>query len=287
MIQTTEGRTEESSRRLFLRSAAHTFERVIAQGTSCSEFEAQVISQKAQEVFRLGQHNEDNTLQPGQIVWQAIVEREPAGKPLRECQFKTVRLTLHSIEEDREVLVMHGHSAKRGQQCMRMATEALDQGTLLTQEDLAALLDSDVKTIRTDIKRYQQQHKILIPTRGNKKDIGPGITHRERAVELYLEGKDQVAIARDMKHSLKAVERYIHTFCRVAFCQSQMKDTLATALVVGISVTGVNRYLDVKQRYQQRDCYKARIAEIEEEGTRYWEYVDSKKKPGQRVRRSR
>jgi hypothetical protein len=286
MIETTEGRTAEATRRMFLRSAVQTFERVVTEGTSCSTFEAQVISDKAQEVFRLGQYNEDDTMQPGQIVWQAILEREPAGKPLRECQFKTVRLTLHVIEEDREVLVKHGHSAKRGQQCMRVATEAMDQGVLLTQEDLATLLDSDVKTIRTDIKRYQQQHKILIPTRGNKKDIGPGITHRERVVELYLEGKDQVAIARDMKHSLKAVERYIHTFCRVVFCQSQMKDTLATALVVGISVAGVNRYLDVKQRYQRQDCYKARIDEIEHEGTRYWEYVDSKKKPGQRVRRS-
>ena len=37
----------------------------------------------------------------------------------------------------------------------------------------------------------------------------------EKAVELYIQGKDAVAIARDLKHSLKAVERYIQTFCRV------------------------------------------------------------------------
>lgn len=287
MVQTTCMRAEESSKRLFLRSAAHTFERVVAQGTSCSPFEATVISQKAQEVFRLGAHGDDQAMQPGQVVWRGIAEGEPAGKPLDACVFKQLRLTLHAIEEDREVLREYGHSAKRGQQCMRMTTEALDQGALLTQEDLATLLDSDVKTIRTDIKRYQQKLSILIPTRGNKKDIGPGITHRERAVELFLEGKDQVAIARDLQHSLKAVERYIQTFCRVVFAQQQLRNSLKTALVVGVSVPLVNKYLATKDKYLKTHAYQERIAEIEAEGTRFWEYQDGKKKPGQMGRRSK
>jgi hypothetical protein len=287
MVQTTALREQESTKRLFLRSATNTFERVVAEGTSCSSFEATVIAQKAQEVFRLGDHNDDATMQPGQVVWQAIEEGEPAGKPLSCCKFKHLRLTVFAIEEDREVKLHYGHSAKRGQQCMRIATEALDQGALLTQEDLAELLDSDVKTIRNDIKRYQQKHNILIPTRGNKKDIGPGITHRERTVELFLEGKDQVAIARDLKHSLKAVERYIQTFCRVVYAQQQLRNSLKTALVVGVSVASVNRYLGVRDKYLKTPEYKERIAEIEAEGTRFWEYQDGKKKSGRTARRSK
>jgi len=285
MIQTTAIRDEESSERLFLRSAAHTFERVIADGTSCSPFEASVIADKAQEVFRLGEHGDNSSMQPGQILWRAIDEKEPAGKPLSQCIFKTVRLTFLILEEDFEVLHTYGHSAKRGQQCMRIATEAAEQGALLTQEDLAAILDSDVKTIRTDIKRYQEKHGILIPTRGTKKDIGPGVTHRERAVELYLQGKDQVAVARDLQHSLKAVERYIQTFCRVVFCQGQLMNTLKTALVVGVSIASVNKYLDLRQKYCKSDAYRERIGEIESEGTRFWEYLDGKKKFGRTARR--
>jgi len=282
MIQTNAIRHEESSNRLFLRSAAHTFERIVAEGTSCSPFEASVIAEKAQEVFRLGEHGDDRSMQPGQIVWRAIDEKEPAGKPLSQCQFKTIRLTYLALKEDMEVVRRYGHSAKRGQQCMRIATEAAEQGALLTQEDLAAILDSDVKTIRTDIKRYQQKYGILIPTRGNRKDIGPGVTHREKAVELYLQGKDQVAVARDLQHSLKAVERYIQTFCRVVFCQGQLKNTLKTALVVGVSVASVNRYLNLRDRYCTTDAYKERIDEIESEGTRFWEYLDGKKNLGGR-----
>jgi hypothetical protein len=282
MIHTTGLREEESNKRLFLRSAAHTLERVVAKGTSCSPFEASVIAEKAQEVFRLGSFNDDHTMQPGQTVWRAIAEDEPPGKPLHECVFKAIRLTVFAIEEDREVLYRFGHSAKRGQQCMRMASEALDQGALLTQEDLATLTDSDVKTIRTDIKRFQQKHGILIPTRGNKKDIGPGITHREKAVELYLQGKDAVAIARDLQHSLKAVERYLQTFKRVLYCQWQVRNSLKTAMIVGVSVALVNRYLVVRDRFIATEGYKERIGAIEDEGGMFWEYQGGKKSLGGR-----
>ena len=157
----------------------------------------------------------------------------------------------------------------------------------MTQEDIAIRLDCDVKTIRTDIKRYQQKHDVIIPTRGNKKDIGPGLTHRERAVEFFIQGKDTVAIARDMNHSLKAIERYTHAFCRVVYCQAQLRDTLKTALVVGVSVVAVDRYLGLKDKYWNRHEYSERLSEIEKVGSQFWEYQDSKKKPGQSKRSQR
>ncbi len=137
---------------------------------------------------------------------------------------------------------------------------------MLTQEDLATLPDSDPKTIRKDIKRYQRKYGILIPTRGNKKDIGPGITHREKAVELYLQGKDAVAIARDLQHSVKAVERYTQMFKRLLYCQRQVRNSLKTALIFGISNALVNRYLALRDAYIKTEGYQQRIAEIEEEG---------------------
>jgi hypothetical protein len=287
MLQTTQSRTKESSKRILIRSAANTFKRVITEGTNCSAFEAVIISEKAQEVFRIGQYNDDVTLQPGQMIWKAISQREPAGKPLTQCIFKTITLTIHSLEEDRETLSQYGHSAKRGQQINRITNEALDQGTLLTQEDLATLLDSDVKTIRNDIKRYQTVHQILIPTRGTKKDIGPGVTHREKAVELFIKGNDALTIARDLKHSLKAIERYVQTFCRTIYCQREVKDTFKTALIVGISVALVNKYLELSTQYFNTPAYKDRMGEIEDVGSRFWLSQDLKKTAGRVTRRSK
>jgi len=281
MNPTTLMRHEESTERIFLRSAATTFQNVIKDGTSCSPMEAGVIAEKALEIFRLGDYNEDRKMQPGQMVWRAIDQNEPAGKPLNLCVFKEIKLTVHCIEEDTAVHRAHGASAKRQQQCLRMTNEAYDQGTLLTQEDLAILLDSDVKTIRGDIKKLQDKHGILIPTRGNKKDIGPGITHRDKAVMKFLEGNDPVAIARDMSHSLKAVERYIHGFCRIVYAQQQTKNSLTTALVVGVSTALVDKYLTLKDTYMKTPSYQSRIAEIEEVGTQFWVCQDGKKNLGQ------
>jgi len=285
MVKTYHDRSEESTRRLALRSTAQSFSRIIEEGTNCSLFEASVIADKAQEVFKIGDYREDQSLQPGQMIWQAISEDEPPGKPLKECVFKKIRLTVHSLSEDMQVRKEHGLSAKRGQQIMRITQESLDQRALLTQEDLAILLDSDIKTIRTDIKRYQKEYEVMVPTRGSKKDIGPGLTHREKVVVLFIQGKDTVAIARDLKHSLRAVERYVHTFCRVIFCQEKLNSTLKTAMVVGISVSAVNRYLDLKAKYWNNPQYQERLTEIEKMGSQYWECQDGKKKPGQTKRR--
>ena len=286
MIDTTAQRKAQSTERLSHRSTANTLRAVIEQGTNCSPFEAEIISEKALEILRVGPHARENELQPGQMMWRAIEEGEPAGKPLAHCKFKTIRLTVHSLEEDLVVLHKAGRSTKRGQQILRMTQEALDQGALLTQEDLAVILDSDVKTIRTDIHRLQKAYELLVPTRGTRKDIGPGVTHRDKVTELYLRGTDAVQIARDMKHSLKAVERYIRTFSRVVYTQSALHNTLKTALVTGVSIGVVERCLDLKERYRTEGFYRERLAEIEQEGRLFWEAQGFKKKRGRMKRRT-
>lgn len=281
MIETTAIRTEQAEKRLALRSQSQTLANIIATGTSCSKFEAELISEKAQEVFNLGEHALNSPLQAGQMLWRAIAENEPPGKPLKDCVFKDVVLSVHRLEEDGAVKKEYGLSAKRQQQILRITSDAMDQGCLLTQQDLATILDCDEKTIRNDIRALQKRGDILVPTRGNKLDIGPGITHREKVIEQYIKGKDPVAIGRDMNHSLKAVERYIHIFCRVVFCQAEIHNTLKTSLIVGVSVALTNKCLELKDRFYKTPEYQSRLQEIEELGTRFWEMHDLKKKHGQ------
>ncbi len=282
MIESTVVRNEERDKRLEHRSALNTFTNLIAQGTNCSRFEAEVISEKAEVVFALGGYAEDQAMQPGQMVWRAIRASEPAGKPLLACEFIRIRLTVHALEEDREVRQQFGLSAKRQQQIVRMCLEARDQGALLTQEDLATLLDCDVKTIRNDIKSYQTRTGLMVQSRGTVCDIGPGITHREKVVELFIQGREAIEISRALTHSLKAVERYITTFCRTVYAQSQMQNSLKTAMVVGISVTNVNRNLALRDEWIKRREYRDRLEEIERIGLAYWEAQDEKKGPSPR-----
>jgi len=88
----------------------------------------------------------------------------------------------------------------------------LDQGVSLTQEDLAFKhLNCSNRTVRRDIKG------VIVPTRGQQKAIGPGVSHRVEIVRLYIERKTYTQIEMIMKHSLGAIKRYVLTFSRVAY----------------------------------------------------------------------
>mgnify|MGYP002476047338 CR=1 FL=1 len=77
----------------------------------------------------------------GQIVFHAASASEPPGKKISDIKTVPVHLTFHD-RNDIEILSEEGTSALRKHKVIRMANEALDQGGLLTQEDLAVLLCS-------------------------------------------------------------------------------------------------------------------------------------------------
>ena len=89
------------------------------------------------------------------------------------------------------ILTEKGTSGLRKHKILRMASKALDQDGLLTQEDLAVLLCSSRRTIRRDVKELKQQG-VDVPTRGTLQDIGPGVTHKSKVVKMWLEGTPDV-----------------------------------------------------------------------------------------------
>lgn len=284
MIQTYAHQKELHEARVDIKTLERLFANLITKGTNCSPFESDVIVEKAKEVFAIGEHAEGRILHPGQMLWTAIDLNEPPGKPLDLCRLRRIVLTHIAPREDAEVRRAYGPAAKRRQQILRMAAEAKDQQALLTQEDLAEILDSDVRTIRRDIQALRNE-EITVPTRGQIKDIGPGVTHRVKAIQLFLQEKEPLEIARSIKHSLTAVERYIDTFCRVVYCQRRFRDTLKTALVVGVSVATVNTYLALHADACEDPAYRERISEIERRGRVYYKAVEFKKNLGRSERR--
>jgi hypothetical protein len=280
VIVSQELKKDQMQDRLLLKGAEEAFCSRIVSGTNCSSFESRIIVEQAKEIFGLGEHSERNNLHDGQSIFFAVDTAAPAGVPIEDCPKRRVVLTHISRAEDLEVHARHGHAAKRRQQILRMAVEVQEQGALLSQEDLSLLLDCDVRTIRSDIRQLQQQEGILVPTRGTVRDIGSGITHKRKAVEMWLSGKEALEVARQLKHSLRAVERYIQTFCRIVYAQRQLRDSLQVALVVGISVAAVNNYLELHQQLAKESAfYRERLEEVLRIGEAHWQAVDVKKSP--------
>jgi DNA-binding CsgD family transcriptional regulator len=288
MILTQETKKKQVLQRLNLKNAENSLQRTITKGTNCSEFESSIIVQKAKEAFRIGEHAQESAILDGQMISHAVSADEPAGKPLDQCKFVRCVLTLIDRKEDIETYKIHGTAARRRQQILRMAQEAKEQGALLTQEDLGLLLGCDVRTIRSDIKKLKDQG-LTVPTRGTVKDIGPGVSHKERAILLWLDGADPLEVARRMHHSLHAVERYIQTYCRVVYAQRSLRDIFKTALVVGISIPAAHLYWDLHCELLEnnRDRTYDRLEEVMEMGLRHWDAADCKKNPLPSTRRSR
>ncbi len=278
MIVTASSKVDQAHERLMLKSAETALAGLIVRGTNCSPFESQIIVEKAKEAFRIGQWAEGRVLLDGQIVFHAISAEAPPGVALKRCPKVRLVLSLLRRPEDLETLLHYGAAAKRRQQLMRMAVEAREQGGLLTQEDLALILGRDVRTIRADIQALRDQD-IVVPTRGTVQDIGPGVTHKEKAVDLWLAGTEALEVARHLSHSLRAVERYVRTFCRVVYAQRRLRNILATAMVVGISVPAAHLYWDLHQEVIHKSFYRQRLDDVLRIGELHWKAVDGKKSP--------
>lgn len=152
----------------------------------------------------------------GQLVWMAVPTNEypKRGKTLSETRMKPVVLSF--VTDDDIAHIAHGFDSKtlRKKRLQRWLDEAFDQGALLTQLDLAALLGVCDAVVSQYVQEIQKEGTLL-PTRGNIHDLSGAITHKREIITLYLEGYLTPDIAIKTKHSNEAVDRYIRDYHRV------------------------------------------------------------------------
>jgi biotin operon repressor len=210
---------------------------------------------------KIDSHNASNktsNLTVGTIFYWAASSKEPAGKAIEEMHLKQVRLTLNK-STDISVLRENGMQALREVKVARITEEAKDQDAYLTQEDIAVLLCSSVRTIRRDIERLRN-HGIDIPTRGQKMDIGKGVTHKTWIVELYLKNYQYTDIQRQTRHSTESIERYIQDFTRVVMLLNNGLNIADIRQATSMSERLIGEYIDLYNRYSSENC--SRLKEI-------------------------
>jgi len=196
---------------------------------------------------------------PGQVRYIAISAKAPAGKPISELPKVEVTLTLDAGPEDLDVERRHGRQTLRGIKTLRLTEETLDQGGVLSEEDLSRILGVDERTIRRDIASLRGEG-YLVKTRGYLHDIGKGSSHKTRIVELWLKRFTYSEIARITRHSPMAIQRYIISFGRVVLLRKRGFQPRETAFLCGLSVRLVREYLGLVQDLSEE--YGDRIAEI-------------------------
>jgi len=165
--------------------------------------------------FKLFLEENDIVDELGRLTYWATAADQPPGRSQGEMRKVQVRLSL-CHPEDIAILQHGGTKAVRKRRIMRMACEAKEQGALLTQEDLALLLCNAPRAIRYDIKAIRNED-IEVPTRGYMADIGKGVSHKVKIVELYLKGLGYPEIEQRTQHSQESIDRYVRDFSRVVY----------------------------------------------------------------------
>ncbi|MGH2667731.1 MAG: DUF1670 domain-containing protein [bacterium] len=197
----------------------------------------------------------------GQMRVTVVSVEEPSGKPLAAMKKVSVVATVDAGLEDLEVLRDFGVQGVRRARVLRMTEEAVDQGGVLTQEDLARLCQSDVRTIRRDVGALRGEGH-WVPTRGAVKEIGRGQSHKAKIVEMYLRRMTYSEIVRRARHAASSVKRYVETFGRVVVLwEKGVREAGEIGFIVGVSERLAREYLGLRERYDTAE-YRDRIEEI-------------------------
>jgi hypothetical protein len=260
VISLHENRDAQRDTRLTLKTQHQALIRQAMEGAGMTRWEAQVLPRVVDDIYFQGGTN--RPWKDGQVRYQCVNITAGAGRKLSECPLVPTALSVIDVEHDREVLRRDGAVALRRSKMMRIAEEAREQGGVLTQEDLGVLLSCDERTIRRDIRELRKKG-IQVPTRGFVQDIGPTLSHKAQAIRHWLEGKEPVAVARAINHSLTAVERYLEDFKRVAFLTMKGLDEGATARAANLSAALVKTYHAMYHEAKDTPLYKYRFRELE------------------------
>jgi DNA-binding CsgD family transcriptional regulator len=243
--------SEKTVERQFLYELERDFE--LAPATSRA-----VLFAARQVLFPLRGNGE---VREGQIRVTAVSVEEPSGKPLSAMRKVGVVVTVDSGLEDLEVLKRFGWRRLRRVRLLRMAEEAVDQGGVLTQEDLSRVLQVGVRTIRRDIRALRSAGH-WVPTRGTVKEIGRGQSHKAKIVEMYLQGMTYSQIVRRARHSPSSIKRYVESFGRVlVLWEHGVKEAREIGYILGVSERLAGEYLTLRKRYNRQE-YRDRLEEI-------------------------
>ena len=247
----------QASARQQAKTREQRFVRVLEQDFHYAPRVAQALLEEAQACL-LGA---PGPLRPGQM--RVILARSTArhGQALSATPQVEVTWSINVGAEDQEVLRQYGAPALRQVRIVRLLDEALAQGGVASQEDLAQALHVSVRTIKRDCAALQARG-VYVPTRGNLLGIGRGQTHKAQIVGLWLQGATYDQIARQTRHSLSAIQRYVQTFARVIDLHQQGFAVSQVARLVQIGQPLVRDYLAVYQHHPASACRERLQAQL-------------------------
>ena len=159
------------------------------------------------------------TLKPGQVLWMAVIRDNRKHAPQAMKETPQVPVVLDLVTDDDLQALSAGESFRnvRRQRHARLLDQALAQGGVLAQTDLAALTLTSESVAGHDIAHVQRTEGRRLPYRGAVQDIGPTLSHKVEVARLLEAGYLEPEICRMLSpvHNLRSVENYAQNYKNV------------------------------------------------------------------------
>lgn len=207
-------------------------------------------------------------LREGQIEVTVIEIEERSGKMIEQMSRKKVILTIDNGIEDQKALGEFGRIGLRQIRIQRITEEAIEQDGILTQEDISRYLVCDTRTIKRDIQEIKKRG-IEVITRGVLHNIGRGQTHKDKIIELHLDGKTYSEIKLKTRHTTSAIKRYIESFTKILVAiKYGIEREKEISIVSGLSDGLTRDYMKLIKKFKKDEMKAEKMREMVRSWTR-------------------
>lgn len=223
-------------------------------GPRLRELCAQMILEQVNAHVRPTEH-----VRHGQVLWMGISVDDPPQRYRRTADTKLIPVVLEvSTEEDIQLRLDRKTTQYRlCVKAARLCQQAYEQGALLSNCDLAELLNKTDSQIAKVLKAHELETGKLLPRRATLHDVGTGLTHKRIiCLKRYIEGKTSDIIARETYHSMQAVDHYLGHFDRVRNCRTLGMSEEKIAFTLNCGVNLVRQYLAIDDELRGIDANK-------------------------------
>src|SRR6266851_4907488 len=216
-------------------------------GERSRQFCAEAILEVVNQHLRPREH-----VQHGQVLWLAVSLHDPPArhKRIRDTALVPVILDLSTADDVEAILARINSQERLRRKAIRLCQQAHAQGGLLSNADLALLLNRGDSQLAAVLATHERQQQELIPRRATLHDFGSGLTHKAIICRKHAEGKTADQIARETHHSLVAVDRYLADFDRVRHCRQLGMSLEQIAFTLNHSRHLVQQYLELDKELE-------------------------------------
>jgi hypothetical protein len=196
----------------------------------------------------------------GTLVWTCTADEgkkaEP-GKRTEEYKTATVQLPFVTTADLRDRTEKKTPREKRvasarerdKKRLARLAKAAAEQDGLLTIAELSVILNKSYQVISRYVREREQETGEILPLKGYKMDQGSRPTHKKEIVRLYEQGMEPPDIARETRHNLKSVDRYLKDYERVKMLLRRGMEADEISSAIGRGRTVVLEYIEIARQY--------------------------------------